>query len=284
MKMLRPLAAVTLSMFIVPCALSGDDESVPDKVIAEQRAALAQSTRGKGYGPQSPRDIDAVAGSNIIGLGVAPPYSQMNLCNIHFHENAEHKGGEFTRYAGNGDGEGNDTGYEYAGELTPAELAPIDTPVCAGEHGDLQPGDTIEIHYVHSSAMVTPGPTLGACLSEANNNPQLRVEAQVMVLVNDGKGRDFMELTRLGEKDGYQQALSIPDDTGEPVQYEGSTTGPGYNVIGSPLDVSWSVRPKVLKVNIGSVGEWCRDNVFDEHHAHGVRNLVKNTDLLSEIR
>lgn len=24
----------------------------------------------------------------------------MNLCNIHFHKNAEHKGGEFTVYAG----------------------------------------------------------------------------------------------------------------------------------------------------------------------------------------
>jgi hypothetical protein len=37
----------------------------------------------------------------------------MNLCNIHFHKNAEHKGGEFTQYAGNGDGDGFDNILQY---------------------------------------------------------------------------------------------------------------------------------------------------------------------------
>jgi len=147
--------------------------------------------------------------------------------------------------------------------------------------GGLDSGDTIEVHYVHSTAQVTPGPTLGACLSESIMNPQLRVEAQVYVLVNDKSALNFKSLTNHGPINGYQQALNIPDYTGSPVQYPGSTTGPSYNEKGSPLQVSWSVRPEVAKVDINSVGEWCKGNVFNEDHAHGVRNLVINPDLLS---
>lgn len=67
---------------------STDHASVSDDIIAQQRHHLAQSTRGKGFGPQSPRDIDSVSGNNNISFSTAPPYSQMNLCNIHFHKNA----------------------------------------------------------------------------------------------------------------------------------------------------------------------------------------------------
>lgn len=42
----------------------------------------------------------------------------MNLSNIHFHKNAEHKGGEFNLYAGNGDGYSYQSGYKYSGKLT----------------------------------------------------------------------------------------------------------------------------------------------------------------------
>lgn len=258
-------------------AASKTGDPVADTVIDDQRAALAKSTNGVGFGPQSPRDIDELSGNNSRAFEAAPVYTSMNLCNIHFHESAEHKGGEFTKYVGNGDGNGFDTGYAYAGELSDAELTPIDEPIA----GSLVPGDTIEVHYVHSTAQVVPGPTLGACLSEAIMNPQLRVETQVYVLVNDSAALDFTSLTEIGEVDGFQQALNIPDDTGVAVQYAGSTTGPGYNEIGSPLQVSWSVRPEVAKVNIQTVGTWLEGNVFDEDHAHGVRNLVMNPDLLS---
>jgi hypothetical protein len=53
---------------------------------------------------------------------------------------------------------------------------------------------------------------------------------------------------------------------------------------GSPLQVSWSVRPRVMKVHAQSVGEWCKDNNFKEDHAHGVHNLVVDKKLLSNIR
>lgn len=252
--------------------------------IAAQNAALEKNTDGKGYGPQSPRDLANKKGSNKRIFSSAPAYQQMNLCNIHFHKNAEHKGGEFTVFAGHGDGHGYQTGYKYSGKLSASESKPLDAEVCHSEHGGLQAGDTVELHYVHSSAQVMPGPTLGSCLSETDSNPQLRVEAQVFVLVNDKKAADFNELTKVGQINGYQQAINIPKTTGKAIQYAGSTTGPAYNEKGSPLQVSWSVRPQVMKVSAESVGQWCKSNIFKEDHAHGVRNLVTNEKLLSTLR
>ena len=263
--------------------LAATAKTVDDDVIAKQRDMLAQSTDGAGFGPQSPRDIGQVDGTNTRSFAAAPAYTEMNLCNIHFHENAEHKGGDFSKYAGNGDGKGNATGFVYSGDLSEAELKPVGREIGAGKHGTLEPGDTIELHYVHTTAQITPGPTLGACLSEAIGNPQLRVETQVYVLVNDPSAGDFVALTEVAEVNGYHQAVNIPTDSGEPVQYSGSTTGPSYNEKGSPFQVSWSVRPGVVKVDIGSVEKWLADNIFDEKGAHGVRNLVTNPALLSPI-
>ncbi len=283
-----PISLVFASLVAVHSTASfgaQDTESrtVADAVIAKQRADLLQDVTDKWIGPQSPRDIDSLSGDNSITFAKAPPYQQMNLCNIHMHQSAEHKGGEFTAYAGNGDGKGFGGGYRYAGTLSEAELEPVSEPVCDGGHGGLQSGATIEVHYVHSTAPVAPGESLTACLSEANINPQLRVEAQVFVLVNDATALDFRELTAHRQQGGFHQAPNIPDNTGLPVQYAGSTTGPGFNNQGSPFQVSWSVRPRVAKVNIASVGQWCENNVFDEDHAHGVRNLVINPRLLSDI-
>lgn len=284
-KMLFILATAAVLPFNVLAkdTHSGGHGAVSDEVVAHQRANLAQNTKGKGFGPQAPRDIDSASGSNTVSFGTAPAHTKMNLCNIHFHKNAEHRGGEFTIYAGNGDGHGYQTGFKYSGKLTKAELSPADHEVCPSKHGSLHSGDTIEVHYVHSSAQIKPGPTLGACLNESIKNPQLRVETQVYVLVNDANALDFGALTKHGEKNGFQQALGIPNSTGTPIQYSGSTTGPSYNEQGSPFQVTWSVRPKVAKVNIQSVGKWCKGNVFNEDHAHGVRNLVINPQLISKI-
>lgn len=259
-------------------------KTVSDSVIEKNRAALEMNTNGKGFGPQSPRDIDSMAGTNKRVFGFAPPSTEMNLCNIHFHKNAEHKGGEFTTYAGNGDGKGYMTGYKYDGVLSATESKPVNKNICAAKGGSLEVGDTIELHYVYSSNDIKPGPTLGACLSDSAMNPGLRVEGQVFVLVNDDDALDFEDLTEIEERNGYYQAVNIPNNTGKPVEYIGSTTGPSFNETASPLKVSWSVRPKVAKVDIASVGEWCESNEFNEDHAHGVRNLVTNEKLLSPIR
>lgn len=283
-SILATAVALPLMVFTNNAVTAEKSAAVADEIVAQQRESLAKNTTGLGFGPQSPRDIDAAEGNNGIAFNTAPAYTEMNLCNIHFHKNAEHKGGEFTDYAGNGDGKGYQSGYRYSGQLSQAERKPLDAAVCPSKHGGLQSGDTIEVHYVHSSAKIKPGPTLGACLSEAIKNPQLRVETQVYVLVNDQNALDFSKLTAHGEKSGFQQALNIPNDTGTPIEYAGSTTGPGYNEKGSPFQVTWRVRPQVAKVNIATVGQWCKGNVFEEDHAHGVRNLVLNPELLSAIR
>jgi len=124
---------------------------------------------------------------------------------------------------------------------------------------------------------------LGSCLDKSGVTPKLRVETQVYVVVNDENALDFGKLTEHGQANGLHQALNIPSNTGISVQYAGSTTGPSYNEKGSPYKVSWNVRPKIAKVNIATVGEWCKGNVFKEDHAHGVRNLVVNKDLLSNF-
>ena len=257
---------------------------VGDDVIEGQRAALSSASDGLGFGPQSPRDLESPEGTNGRTFSIAPPAAEMTLCDIHFHENAEHRGGEFTTYAGNGDGKGYGTGFKYDGELTDAELADLDAPVGVGEHGDLAPGDTIEIHFVHSTAKATLGNGLGTCLSEATGNPQLRVETVVAVLVNDASAADFVEMAAIQEIDGLNQVPNLPTDLGEPIVYAGSTTGPSYNEVASPFQVTWSIRPRVAKVDINSLATWLSDNPFEEDHAHGVRNLVMDPNLLSPIR
>nr|WP_210796836.1 delta-class carbonic anhydrase [Pseudoalteromonas ostreae] len=256
-------------------------KNVSDSIVAEQREALDKNTQGKGFGPQSPRDIDQNYGTNLRRFGMAPNRSELNLCNIHFHKNAEHKGGEFTTYAGNGDGKGHNTGYVYDGKLSAAQLKPVEGNVCATKTGSLKVGDTLAVHFVYSSAKVNPGPTLGACLADNTMNPALRVEGQIIVLANDKHAINFAQLANVEQVNGYYQAPNIPTNTGIPVEYLGSTTGPAYNEKASPLQVSWSVRPQVAVVDINSVGNWCNENVFNEDHAHGVRNLVLNPKLLS---
>lgn len=247
MKFAYPVSAIAI-VLASATLLAADSNPVGDEVIAAQRAALAAETAGKGYGPQSPRDLNTLTGNNKRSFAAAPAYTEMNLCNIHFHEGAEHSGGNFTTYIGNGDGKGYDTGFAYDGDLTAAELAPVDYPVGPmGKKGALEPGDTIEVHYVHSSAHVTPGPTLGSCLSDAIINPQLRVETQVFVLVNDSAAADFVDLAKVEVVNSYHQAVNIPTDTGTPITYDGSTTGPSYNEKGSPIQVTWSVRPRGQK-------------------------------------
>jgi len=229
-----------------------------------------------GFGPQTPRDIDSKSGDNKVTFKAAPAASEMHLCNIHFHEGAEHKAKDFSIYAGDGH-EGYGSGYQcnISKKLSKAEKAWSGEGVCKSAHGDLKPGDTIEVHYVHTTCDVPGGKGLGSCVSAKCANPELRVETQVYTLVAEG-GLDFNQI---------QSAAALPTDTGKPVEFMGSTTGPKYNESAcSEYQVTWSVRPSCAKLNIKTVGEWCKGNKYEEDHAHGVRQLVKSPALLSEIK
>lgn len=251
-------------------------------VLGLLAAGAAAAEICQGFGPQSPRDIDQQEGDNPRIFSLAPSYEDMNLCNIHFHAQAEHRGENFSLDAGQGP-EGEALGFQCndTPKLTEKELKPPATNHCEG----IEPGDTIEVHWVHTSCKVTPGQGLGSCLAEGCANPDLRVETQVFLVVNDPSALDFNDLAYDGHvANGYHQAKAIPKDTGTPVQYLGSTTGPSYNQeVCSPLQVSWSVRPQCAKVDINSLSAWCADNVFEEDSAHGVRELVTHPDLLSDI-
>ena len=143
------------------------------------------------FGPQTPRDISVKAGSNPRPAPLAPAASAMNLCNIHFHSNAEHKGPGFKVFAGKGE----HGGYKcnLTDQLTAAELKAPEHGACHG----LKPGDTIEVHWVHTSCAVTPGKGLESCSSKACANPVLRVEAQVAQRVPSHRHQAVVE-RRLG--------------------------------------------------------------------------------------
>ncbi|MWD26422.1 cadmium carbonic anhydrase [Aquicoccus sp. SCR17] len=242
----------------------------------------AAETPCRGFGPQTPRDIRDIAGSNPRVFTLAPPAARMNLCNIHTHTNAEHAGPGFAIFAGPGEHGGyrcND-----GDSLTVAELAdPAEGH--GGFHG-VVPGDTIEVHWVYSSCDVAPGKGLGSCMSESCANPELRVESQVFLVVNDPEALDFRDFAYGGpDAAGLHQPRALPEGTGEPVVFAGSTTGPSYTQeVCSPLQVTWSVRPQCGRLDIRSLYAWGEDgNPFGEDHSHGVRQLVTARELLSPI-
>lgn len=231
------------------------------------------------YGPQTPRDIADKSGRNSRIFPLAPPHTALNLCNVHFHSNAEHKGPGFNVLVNRKES----GGYQCneAGDLKPAERI---TPEHGACHG-LKAGDTIEVHWVYSSCAVSPAKGLEACSSSACANPTLRVEAQVFLVVNDPKALKFTDFDYVGKPvDGVHQAKALPKGTGEPVVFHGSTTGPKYDEdTCSPLQATWSVRPACAKVDIKSLNAWCADNAFDENHAHGIRPLVTAPEQLAKI-
>ncbi|MBR9765728.1 MAG: hypothetical protein GYB53_19950 [Rhodobacteraceae bacterium] len=235
-----------------------------------------------GFGPQTPRDIALHAGQNRVTFPLAPPPEAMNLCNIHTHTNAEHKGPGFSVLSTDPAA----GGYTCAGadRLTAAERA--DPAFGHGPFGHVKPGDTIEVHWVFSSCDVQPGPGLGACLSEACSNPTLRVESQVFLVVNDPFALDFATFAHAGTMlNGRPQPRALPYNTGAPVVFRGSTTGPSYSEQAcSPLQVTWSVRPNCARLDISSLYRWAHNgNVFEEEHSHGVRALVTAPELLAPI-
>ena len=269
-------------------------------LLAGSALALCQ-----GFGPQTPRDISNVFGRNMVRFDFAPPSAEMNLCNIHTHTNAEHMGPGFSVYAGPGE----HGGFKCSGSnrLTPEELTRPGQPAAADGHGDshasdhdakkddghssgifagVEPGDTIEVHWVYTSCDVDPGPGLGSCLSSACANPQLRVESQVFLVVNDPNALDFMDFAyRSTMRNGLHQPRALPTGTGNPVTFQGSTTGPKYDQdTCSPLQVTWSVRPRCARLNIATLDAWAAsNNIFEETHSHGVRPLVTAPELLAPI-
>lgn len=281
MKYLIP--ATALALVLAGCTT---DTTVPEtaeapEAVEEVVAEAVEATEELclAAGPQTPRDISSSLGLNTVTFPMAPPSDQMNLCNIHTHTNAEHKGPGFSVFVDDSDY----GGYACNGtaDLTEAELLPAE-----GAFGKVKSGDTIEVHWVHTSCDTQPGPGLGSCVPETCTDPVLRVEAQVFQVVNDTDALDFTEMAAVvDEKGGFYQPGMIPADTGAPIIFLGSTTGPSYTQSTcSPANVTWNVRPTCAKVDINSLHAWAEaGNVFEETKSHGVRQLVTAPELLSTI-
>ena len=279
---------VLMGLLMLACGGEGGhdadaaDGAAPEDTTATETTADAETEAGElclDMGPQTPRDISRTEGANTVTFPLAPPAAEMNLCNIHTHTNAEHKGPGFSVFVDATDHGGyacNDTA-----DLSEAELAPA-----PGAYGGVASGDTIEVHWVYTTCDAAPGEGPGACVSEGCADPLLRVEAQVFLVVNDPMALDFTTMAYGGKVvDGLHQARMIPSDTGTPVVFRGSTTGPRFTQQEcSPAQVTWSVRPQCAKLDINSLHRWAEGgNVFDETESDGVRQLVTATELLSPI-
>jgi hypothetical protein len=230
-------------------------------------------------GPQTPRDISSKVGFNTTSFPMAPASTAMNLCNIHSHTNAEHKGPGFNVFVNNTDSGG--FACNGTADLTDAEKAPY----ANNDYQGAAPGDTIEVHWVHTTCDTTPGESLAPCVS--CDDPTLRVETQVFLVVNDRNAANFMDYAYQGNTvGGLHQPKALPTGTGTPVQFLGSTTGPSYTqAVCSPAQVTWSVRPQCQKLDVASLDAWAESgNIFNETKSHGVRQLVTAPELLSAIK
>ncbi len=221
-------------------------------------------------GPQSPRDISVPDGQNSVQFNSAPAYEKMNLCNVHFHRNAEHKAPNYSVFVEDGDHSGWACKEPTSERL--AEGSHVKYKGCEG----IAEGDTIEVHWVYTTCDIETegakplGGGLSACMTELCSNPQLRVEAQVFLLSKDGA----LKFNDLEPVNSHTNTVS----------YEGSTTGTSYsNTNCSPYQVNWNVRTSCNTLDIDDFAQWCSDNKYNDHHAHGVRALVTSPELLSPI-
>lgn len=273
------ILSVSAATLLAACSESAAEPIEPAlhpeaEVEATESGALCLSS-----GPQTPRDISSVEGLNTVTFPVAPLAPEMNLCNIHTHTNAEHKGPGFSVFVDDSDHGG------YACNDTPS-LTEAELTSAPGTFGGVKPGDTIEVHWVHTTCQALPGEGLGACIPDDCTDPVLRVEAQSFLIVNDADALDFMEFaTTVENSSGGQNANALPQGTGTPVEFLGSTTGPSYTQSTcSPAHVTWNVRPQCAKLDINSLHAWAESgNTFNEKKSHGVRQLVTAPELLSPI-
>ncbi len=221
-----------------------------------------------GAGPQAPRDIDSMAGTNQVIFEMAPDISDMNMCNIHFHRNAEHKAAAYSTFVKDGDYSGWACQEPTKGRLKNKHA---EYKGCEG----IVEGDTIEVHWVYTtcdivSAGVQPlGGGLSACMTTTCSNPELRVIGQVFLL----------------EKNGDLKFSESPlNHNDQRIVYTGSTTGTSYsNSHCSPFQVTWDVKTTCGTLDIDNFSKWCSNNKYNDNHAHGVRELVTPKNLLSKI-
>lgn len=303
-------------------------QSLKDKYSAEQccgkQPSAATSEQWVGYcpytftapdctvaGPQSPKDLttDRISDGNRFSAAPVMHRKQMNdmeLVNVHFHLGAEHKSDAYNSNAVSDSGTtftagGHDvragwwaTGTAADFHSTRASATPVGSP-CE----DLYVGDTIEVHWVHSSAGKQAagsddpeGTHLTDGLGNAANgrnllNPMLHVEGTVYSIVSDdtaetvfdpGKNEPEKNKTLLD----YHMPKAGENDY---VRYVGSSTGQSFtgnfaakDQLCSPYVINWGVDLRLHKVKNTTMVELCqalkKNNIVTDLKPHGSRVLL----------
>jgi len=247
---------------------------------------------------------------------ITEPYWKMGLCpvNVHWHLGAEHLSvGEF-------DEDGKGPGYTYEGadystdnegrrlqgatvregflchwydEADARFTTEYDWQHCIG----MEVGETYEVHWPHSAA--------GACntphqyqtpfydgvfcndgvisLDPLNTYEKIGVQSQVFTVIND-EAFYYPDLMR---------GMIVDGDYGQDIaKYTGSTTGTSRNneICSRFTPITWQVDRKCHLISASSFDKLCadmkaqRDDMTDDLHAHGSRELVADELAANNLR
>lgn len=257
-----------------------------DKSIKEQAGA----TVTKGY----------QGDFNSTAVPITGPFFEAGLCpvNVHFHLGAEHlSAGEFDEDGtgptaiGSGEHRRNSRSEDAVREGFQCKLydnhdekftKAFDWKHCKG----MEVGQTYEIHWPHSKGGACGTPNQyqtpfydGVFCKAAKLAPStweaIGVQSQVFVIVND-ESYYYPDLMRgMIQDDAYGADLAM---------YTGSTTGTTRNnkICSSYAPITWHVDRKCQLISASAFDKMCadmsaqRDDMSDDLHAHGARELVDN--------
>eukprot|EP00543_Licmophora_paradoxa_P002692 CAMPEP_0202443400 /NCGR_PEP_ID=MMETSP1360-20130828/2681_1 /ASSEMBLY_ACC=CAM_ASM_000848 /TAXON_ID=515479 /ORGANISM="Licmophora paradoxa, Strain CCMP2313" /LENGTH=368 /DNA_ID=CAMNT_0049059081 /DNA_START=94 /DNA_END=1200 /DNA_ORIENTATION=- len=245
-------------------------------------------------GPQAGSNVTkGYTGTNDDGsLPITTPYYEAGLCpvNVHWHLGAEHLSvGEYDEN-GSGpsldDGERRLAGTEGQGfQCTKYDASDtkFTTPYEWQHCKEMQVGQTYEVHWPHSAAGAcgtinqyqTPFYDGVFCRDGVltDTAAQIGVQAQVFIIVND-ESYYYPDLMRGMIVDGEMGA--------DIAKYTGSTTGTSRDndICSQYSPITWQVDRKCHMVSASTFDKMCadmkaqRDDMTDDLHAHGSRELV----------
>jgi len=239
---------------------------------------------------------------NAVGTPITTPYWKQGMCpvNVHWHLGAEHfsageydllpeSSGQRRLAAGKKVREGYNC--RYYDSTSKAFTEEYDWKHCVGMHV----GETYEVHWPHSRAGMcgtvdqfqTPfydgvfcnGEVVGGLLNGSDprtTSNSIGVQAQVFQIIND-ESYYYPDLMRGMIVDGNKGSdMAI---------YTGSTTGTSRNnqICSFYTPITWQVDRKCHLISASTFDKMCadmkaqRDDMSDDLHAHGARELVASS-------
>jgi hypothetical protein len=235
-------------------------------------------------GPQTPRDVTGVDGTNsykVEGLQRTTSTEGMRICNVHFHRFAEHRSqGQYDVDRGRegwacrrADATSDD------GQGAPGEDGGLD------EQAPVQDGDTIEVHWAHTSC---PQELIDESIAAALEKDPKAITGLAPCACPGAEIVFEARVFRVSKDSGLDTLTNTPPPpTGELARFFGSTTGAVYNGKCSPIQSGWRVDKSCGELRLSALEAWLQDprgaRLFNESHPHPVRELVTDPKLLSRF-